>query len=103
MCHIILPSNAPIHLIVGTPQSSSEAAKKVACLKAIEELHNLGVFNDYLLPIQDNSHLERSMLNSSDSDNSEGLVTTTIDTFFPLFFLCFFFPYQVPLILFCTR
>lgn len=71
VCHIILPSNAPIHLIVGTPQSSSEAAKKVACLKAIEELHNLGVFNDYLLPMQDNSHLERSMLNSSDSDNSE--------------------------------
>ncbi|XP_024022600.1 dicer-like protein 4 isoform X1 [Morus notabilis] len=69
VCHIVLPSNGPIHQIVSTPQSSSEAAKKDACLKAIEELHKLGVFNDYLLPMQDKSYLEGPMLNSSDSDN----------------------------------
>lgn len=85
VCHIVLPSNCPIHRIVSTPQSSSEAAKKDACLKAIEELHKLGVFNDYLLPMQDKSYLEGPMLNSSDSDNHGGLVTTTIYTFFLLF------------------
>lgn len=70
VCHIILPSNAPIHNIVGTPQSSIEDAKKDACLKAIEELHKLGALSEFLLPQQeDTNELE---LVSSDSDNCEG-------------------------------
>lgn len=70
VCRIILPSNAPIHNIVGTPQSSIEVAKKDACLKAIEELHKLGALSEFLLPQQeDTNELE---LVSSDSDNCEG-------------------------------
>lgn len=70
VCRIILPSNAPIHNIVGTPQSSIEDAKKDACLKAIEELHKLGALSEFLLPQQeDTNELE---LVSSDSDNCEG-------------------------------
>ncbi|KAL9399688.1 hypothetical protein Peur_008649 [Populus x canadensis] len=67
VCHIILPSNAPTHKIVGTPQSSIEVAKKDACLKAIEQLHKLGALSEFLLPQQeDTNELE---LVSSDSDN----------------------------------
>lgn len=72
ICHIILPSNAPMHQIVSTPQSSMEDAKKDACLKAIEELHKLGALNDYLLPQQDNANVEELVLDSSDSDSIEG-------------------------------
>ncbi|KAJ0089697.1 hypothetical protein Patl1_14811 [Pistacia atlantica] len=72
VCHIILPSNAPTHRIVGTPQSSIEAAKKDACLKAIEELHKLGALNDYLLPDGGNENEEDGELDSSDSDGCEG-------------------------------
>ncbi|KAH9654546.1 Dicer-like protein 4 [Citrus sinensis] len=72
ICHIILPANAPIHQIVGTPQSSMEAAKKDACLKAIEDLHKLGALNDYLLPQEDNATEDEPMLFSSDSDSYEG-------------------------------
>lgn len=72
VCHIILPSNAPIHQIVSTQQSSMEYAKKDACLKAIEELHKLGALSDYLLPQQSNPNVEELMLDSSDSDSTEG-------------------------------
>lgn len=69
VCHIILPSNAPTHKIVGTPQSSIEVAKKDACLKAIEQLHKLGALSEFLLPQQeDTNELE---LVSFDSDNCE--------------------------------
>ncbi|KAL5547660.1 hypothetical protein UlMin_002891 [Ulmus minor] len=71
VCHVVLPSNAPMHLIVSSPQSSTEAAKKDACLKAIEELHKLGVLNDYLLPMQDNENPEEPELDSSDFDIRE--------------------------------
>ncbi|WJZ98263.1 hypothetical protein VitviT2T_016802 [Vitis vinifera] len=70
VCQINLPSSAPIHQIVSTPQSSMEAAKKDACLKAIQDLHVLGALNDYLLPDQGNAH-EELMLVSSDSDSCE--------------------------------
>ncbi|KAM7472961.1 hypothetical protein LguiA_011144 [Lonicera macranthoides] len=50
ICSIILPTNAPIHQIFSSPQSSMESAKKDACLKACEELHKLGALTDHLLP-----------------------------------------------------
>ncbi|OVA00281.1 Ribonuclease III domain [Macleaya cordata] len=53
VCCIILPSNAPIHQVVGVPKPSKESAKKNACLKACEELHQIGALTDYLLPGQD--------------------------------------------------
>lgn len=72
VCHVVLPSNAPMHQIVSTPQSSREAAKKDACLKTVEELHKMGAINDFLLPMQENVNPEEPMLDSSDSDSSEG-------------------------------
>ncbi|KAI8023022.1 Dicer-like protein 4 [Camellia lanceoleosa] len=70
VCHIILPSNAPIHQIVSSPQSSTEAAKKDACLKVCKELHELGALTDYLLPDHDdgNEELEQEF---SDSDSCD--------------------------------
>ncbi|KAJ6406905.1 hypothetical protein OIU84_010423 [Salix udensis] len=56
VCHLILPSNAPIHKIVGSPQSSIEVAKKDACLKAIEQLHKLGALSEFLLPQQEDTN-----------------------------------------------
>ncbi|CAI0395038.1 unnamed protein product [Linum tenue] len=50
VCQIILPSNAPLHQIISAPHSCMEAAKKDACLKAIEQLHKLGALNNFLLP-----------------------------------------------------
>lgn len=71
VCHAILPSNAPILQIVSRSQSSRDAAKKDACLKAVEELHKLGALSDYLLPMRDNANEKESQLDSSDSDSSE--------------------------------
>ncbi|XP_012071444.1 dicer-like protein 4 isoform X2 [Jatropha curcas] len=71
ICRIILPSNAPIHQIDGAPQPSQEAAKKDACLKAIEQLHKLDALSNYLLP-QPSQDADESVLASSDSDDSEG-------------------------------
>ncbi|PPS05772.1 hypothetical protein GOBAR_AA14871 [Gossypium barbadense] len=71
ICNIILPSNAPINQIASTPQSSVNAAKKDACLKAIEELHKLGALTDHLLPLQNSVLEEETLLVSSDSGSSE--------------------------------
>lgn len=71
ICHIILPSNAPIHHIVSAPQLSMEATKKDACLRACKELHQVGALTEYLLPEQDNVR-EEANLDSSDSDSIEG-------------------------------
>lgn len=71
VCHINLPSNAPINQIVGTPQSSLEAAKQDACLKAIESLHKMGALNDYLLPGVDDP-IDEVGLDSSNSDSCAG-------------------------------
>ncbi|XVE71087.1 hypothetical protein DITRI_Ditri10aG0122200 [Diplodiscus trichospermus] len=71
ICSIILPSNAPINQIVSTPQSSVDAAKRYACLKAVEELHKLGALSDHLLPLQNVVLEEETMLVSSDSESSE--------------------------------
>ncbi|KAI3891640.1 hypothetical protein MKW92_042971 [Papaver armeniacum] len=53
ICRIILPSNAPIHQVDGLAKPSKETAKKSACLKACEKLHQLGALTDHLLPRQD--------------------------------------------------
>ncbi|XP_010323151.2 dicer-like protein 4 isoform X1 [Solanum lycopersicum] len=52
ICKLILPSNAAMHSIDSAPQSSIEAAKKDACLRACKSLHELGALTDYLLPDQ---------------------------------------------------
>nr|AIE15766.1 Dicer-like protein 4a [Salvia miltiorrhiza] len=69
VCTIILPANAPIHQIVSSPQSSTEAAKKDACLRACKALHEIGALTDYLLPEQDDKHEELTQ-DLSDSDVS---------------------------------
>ncbi|MCL7029021.1 hypothetical protein MKW94_016083 [Papaver nudicaule] len=53
ICRIILPSNAPIHQVDGLAKPSKEIAKKIACLKACEKLHQVGALTDHLLPCQD--------------------------------------------------
>ncbi|RZC50978.1 hypothetical protein C5167_019405 [Papaver somniferum] len=53
ICRIILPSNAPIHQVDGLAKPSKETAKKSACLKACEKLHEVGALTDHLLPRQD--------------------------------------------------
>ncbi|GMP35537.1 hypothetical protein CsSME_00007933 [Camellia sinensis var. sinensis] len=70
VCSIILPSNAPIHQISSLPQSSMEAAKKDACLKACKELHEKGALNEYLLPDEDDEN-EELMQDFSGSDSCD--------------------------------
>ncbi|KAK4604657.1 hypothetical protein RGQ29_012930 [Quercus rubra] len=72
VCHINLPPNAPLRQVVGAPQSSTEAARKDACLKAIEMLHKMGALNDYLLVGQDDVDEVGLGSDSSDSDSCEG-------------------------------
>lgn len=71
VCQITLPPNAPIHQIVSSPHDSIDAAKKAACLKAVEELHKLGALSDCLLPKQDDTNPEE-LSDSLDSDEKEG-------------------------------
>ncbi|KAK7329981.1 hypothetical protein VNO77_24164 [Canavalia gladiata] len=75
VCHIALPSNAPIHQIVGTPQLSLEASKRDACLKAIEELYEIGALNDCLLPNQNNAEPEEQVSGSCEEDGCEDSVS----------------------------
>ncbi|KAL9242481.1 hypothetical protein vseg_016474 [Gypsophila vaccaria] len=70
ICHIILPSNSPIHHIVSAPQSSVDAAKRNACLRACKELHEIGALTEYLLPEQDDLS-EEATLDIPDSDSTE--------------------------------
>ncbi|XP_043720331.1 endoribonuclease Dicer homolog 4-like isoform X1 [Telopea speciosissima] len=70
LCHIILPSNAPIHKVEGAPQPSKDLAKRNASLKACQELHKLGALTDYLLPGQV-EEVEGLVLPSSNSKSSE--------------------------------
>lgn len=49
-----------------------EASKRDACLKAIEELYNLGTLSDCLLPKQDDAEPEAQVSGSSDEDECEG-------------------------------
>lgn len=55
-----------------------EAAKKDACLKAIEELHKLGALSDCLLPKQDDANPEEHVSESFDSDVYEGLASDAV-------------------------
>ncbi|GLU01387.1 hypothetical protein SLE2022_186970 [Rubroshorea leprosula] len=71
VCHISLPSNAPFPQITSDPKSSNEAAKKDACLKAIEELHKSGALSDYLLLQQDNVVEEDMVMADPDLDSFE--------------------------------
>ena len=71
VCSITLPCNAPIHEIISSPQSSTESAKKDACLKACKELHKLGALTDCLLHDQDDRD-EELELNFTDSEGCEG-------------------------------
>ncbi|XP_012844161.1 PREDICTED: dicer-like protein 4 isoform X2 [Erythranthe guttata] len=70
ICNIVLPANAPIHQIVSAPQTSTEAAKKDACLKACKALHEVGALTDYLLPEQDDKN-EESISDSDDINEEE--------------------------------
>ncbi|KAH6779316.1 hypothetical protein C2S52_010553 [Perilla frutescens var. hirtella] len=70
ICSLVLPTNAPVHQFVSTPQPSKEAAKRDACLKACQALHEVGALTDYLLPEQDVNHED---LDLSDSDNEDEL------------------------------
>ncbi|KAJ0861345.1 putative ribonuclease III [Helianthus annuus] len=65
ICYIKLPANAPIHQIKSSPQPSREAAKKDACLKACQQLHELGALTHYLLP---DDEVDDENQDSSDSD-----------------------------------
>lgn len=58
-----------MHQIVSAPQSSIEAAKKDACLRACKSLHELGALTDYLLPDQADEDLIHVF---SDSESSDG-------------------------------
>ncbi|XP_065848969.1 dicer-like protein 4 isoform X2 [Euphorbia lathyris] len=70
ICRIVLPANAPLHVIVSTPQSSLEAAKKDACLKAIEQLHKTGALSNFLLPTKEDAD-EEPESDPCDSEDSE--------------------------------
>ncbi|XP_057508707.1 dicer-like protein 4 isoform X1 [Actinidia eriantha] len=70
VCSITLPCNAPILEIISSPQSSTESAKRDACLKACKELHKLGALTDCLLPYQDDVD-EELELDFSDSEGCE--------------------------------
>lgn len=72
ICCIILPANAPISEIVSSLLPSIEAAKKNACLKAVNELHNLGVLNDFLLPDSKDEIEDELSDDEFDFDNAEG-------------------------------
>lgn len=74
VCHIIFPSNSPLPQVISTPEPSIEEAKRIACLKACEQLHKIGALNDYLLPCQDIGIDEESMLSTSDSGVCEGSI-----------------------------
>ncbi|KAM7268329.1 hypothetical protein ACFE04_010495 [Oxalis oulophora] len=72
VCHLILPSNAALHQVVSLPHPSTETAKKDACLKAIEELHKLGVLTDFLLPQVDDMIEEESDVNGGATSEDKG-------------------------------
>lgn len=76
ICHITLPANAPVHQIVSSPQPSSEEAKKDACLKACQKLHELGALTHYLLPDDDVDDVNQD---SSDSECDDGMFAFSID------------------------
>lgn len=60
-----------MHQIVSAPQSSIEAAKKDACLRACKSLHELGALTDYLLP--DQADEDEDLIHGfSDSESSDG-------------------------------
>ncbi|XP_047941505.1 dicer-like protein 4 isoform X2 [Salvia hispanica] len=68
ICTLVLPANAPFHQIGSAPQPSKEAAKRDACLKACQALHEVGALTDYLLPEQDVNYED---LDLTDSDNED--------------------------------
>ncbi|CAE6112025.1 unnamed protein product [Arabidopsis arenosa] len=72
ICRITLPANAPISEIVSSLLPSTEAAKKDACLKAVYELHNLGVLNDFLLPDSKDEIEDELSDDEFDFDNIKG-------------------------------
>ncbi|XP_027329743.1 dicer-like protein 4 [Abrus precatorius] len=75
VCHITLPSNAPIHQIVGAPQLSMEASKRDASLKAIEELYKLSALSDCLLPKPNDVEPEEQVSGSCDEDECEDAIS----------------------------
>lgn len=75
ICTLVLPANAPFHQIGSAPQPSKEAAKRDACLKACQALHEVGALTDYLLPEQDVNYED---LDLTDSDNEDCQCTSLV-------------------------
>ncbi|KAL8242948.1 hypothetical protein R6Q59_013250 [Mikania micrantha] len=81
ICYITLPANAPIHQIMSSPQPSREAAKKDACLKACQQLHELGALTHYLLP--DDQVDEDQDSSDSDCDDEDSSRRELIEMLVP--------------------
>ncbi|RLN16547.1 hypothetical protein C2845_PM02G11130 [Panicum miliaceum] len=50
-CTLIMPPNAAFRSIVGPPSSTCNLAKQLVSLEACKKLHQLGEFNDHLVPL----------------------------------------------------
>ncbi|XP_049935930.1 endoribonuclease Dicer homolog 4-like [Nymphaea colorata] len=83
-CHVVLPSNAPIHCVEGPSCASKEDAKKAASLLACKKLYELGSLMDHLLPTQKEKieifleNLHDKLVNSSDDFSRAELHETIV-------------------------
>ncbi|XP_078162667.1 dicer-like 4 isoform X3 [Carex rostrata] len=70
ICRVVLPPNAALRQVDSEPCFSKDMARRNACLKACQMLHNLGALTDYLLP-DVASKRKGSTMHSSESKSHE--------------------------------
>ncbi|XP_074579672.1 endoribonuclease Dicer homolog 4 isoform X2 [Curcuma longa] len=72
ICQIILPPNSPIREVDSLPCTSKDEAKRIACLKACEELHKRGALTNYLLPVPTAEEKDGSQTKNGSQNNLSG-------------------------------
>lgn len=72
ICRVVLPPNAALRQVDSEPCFSRDMARRNACLKACQMLHNLGALTDYLLP-DVASKRKGSTMHSSELKSHEGM------------------------------
>ncbi|KAJ3708060.1 hypothetical protein LUZ61_011765 [Rhynchospora tenuis] len=70
ICRVVLPPNAALRQVDSIPCFSKDMAKRDACLKACQMLHELGALTDYLLP--EVTSKRRGSTTQSSESNSHG-------------------------------
>ncbi|XP_020236555.1 endoribonuclease Dicer homolog 3a isoform X2 [Cajanus cajan] len=71
-CTLILPPNAAIQAVTGSPGKDIRLARCLACFEACKKLHQIGALNDHLVPFTEDPSDDDHIVQNKDSSSGAG-------------------------------